>query len=184
MFSLIKNLHPGKQYSFQTSPSGRSLPMTVKEFIASKYASEEVITVDDGIGSDSTRIWSTYDGWDVKAFGQLVCMFVLFIDKQQKVNSDFIDCAIGDGLNVLDAVGTWFQGTELSVEIMHHLDGSSGLLDIDIAGIDSVRRVVLSMDIKKGDMFNIYYGDSSKGGGSWNNDLVTTLRHYFKSQVT
>lgn len=183
MFSLIKNLHPGKEYSFQTSPSGRSLPMKVKEFLASKYASEEVITVDDGIGPESKRIWSTYDGWNVEAFAQLVFMFVLFIDKQQKVNPEFIDCAIRDRLSVLDAVGTWFHGTEISVEIMHHLEGSSGLLDIDIAGIDSVRRVVLSMDITKGDMFNIYYGDSSKGGGTWNTDLVTTLRNYFQAQV-
>lgn len=180
MFLLTENLHPAQQYSFQTSPSGRSLPISVKQFLASKLAAEQLITVDDGIGADSTRIWSTYDGWNVNSFAKMVQSFVEFIDKKQKINPEFVDCVIRDRLTVLEAVSTWFLGTDISVLIVHHLEGSSGLLDIDIEGIHSVRRVVLPMDIKADDMFNVYYGESSKGGATWKTDLVTTLNNYFQ----
>ncbi|MBE8233121.1 MAG: hypothetical protein HAW67_05240 [Endozoicomonadaceae bacterium] len=183
MITITKDLNPVKEYSFQTSPSGRTLPMTVKQFLNCSYAKEELITVDDGFGSDLKRIWSTYDGWDVQTYSELVCKFVGFIDKAQDVNPEFIDSAIGDGLSVSLAVNSWFEGSELSVEIEHHAAGTSGLLDIDIQGVDTVRRVVLGMDIKKRDMFNIYYGESTKGGGTWDKDLVTTLRNYFQSKA-
>ena len=163
MCVLSKDLNPAKEYSFQSSPSGRTLPMTVKQFLNCSHANEELITVYDGFGPDSNRVWSTYDGWTVQTYADLVRDFVEFIDSKQDVNSEFIDCAINDKLSVSEAVASWFDGTTLSVEIMHHSEGSSGLLDIDIEGISSVRRVVLRMDIKKGDMFNIYYGESSKG---------------------
>ena len=183
MITITKDLNPVKEYSFQTSPSGRTLPMTVKQFINCRHAKEELITVDDGFGPDSKRVWSTYIGWNTQAYSDLVCGFVAFIDKTQDVNSEFIDSAIEDELSVSEAVRSWFSGSDISVEIEHHLAGTSGLLDIDIQGIDTVRRVVLGMDIKKRDMFNIYYGESSKGGGAWDKDLVTTLKNYFQSEA-
>ncbi len=183
MITITKDLNPSKEYSFQTSPSGRTLPMTVKQFLNCSHAEEELITVDDGFGEDSKRVWSTYDGWDIQAFSDLVCGFVEFIDKSQEVNPEFIECAFEDELSVAEAVESWFSGSELAVEVMHHSEGTSGLLDIDIQGVDTVRRVVLRMDIKKRDMFNIYYGESSKGGGTWDTDLVTTLNNYFQSKA-
>jgi hypothetical protein len=183
MISITKDLNPVKEYSFQTSPNGRTLPMTVKQFLNCSHALEELITVDDGFGSDSKRIWSTYDGWNIQAYSELVCGFVAFIDKTQDVNPEFIDSAIGDDLSVSEAVRSWFSGSDISVEIEHHAVGTSGLLDIDIQGIDTVRRVVLGMDVKKRDMFNIYYCESSKGGGIWDKDLVTSLKNYFQSEA-
>lgn len=180
---IIKNLHPSKKYSFQTSPSGRTLPITVKQFLNCSHASEEIITVDDGFGCEAERVWSTYDGWNVGAYAKLVADFVAFIDKSQKVGSDFIDAAIHDELTVAEATQTWFEGSEISIyEIVHHANGTSGLIDIDIEGINTTRRVVLSMSIKKNDMFNIYYDESSKGGGTWDTDLVTTLNNYFTNK--
>lgn len=179
MITITKDLNPSKEYSFQTSPSGRTLPMTVRQFLNCSHAKEELITVDNGFGADSKRIWSKYDEWDVQAYADLVCDFVAFIDKTQDVNHEFIDSAIGDELSVHEAVNSWFNGSELSVEIEHHAIGTTGFLDIDIEGISTVRRVVLGMNVKKNDMFNIYYGESTKGGGTWDTDLVTTLRSYF-----
>lgn len=179
MITITKDLNPAKEYSFQTSPSGITLPMTVKKFLNCSHAKEELITVDDNFGPDSKRIWSTYDGWDVQAYSDLVCELVTFIDTTQDVNQEFIDSAIRDGLGVSEAVSSWFEGSELSVGVEHHAEGTSGLLDIDIQGVSTVRSVVLSLNIKTKDMFNIYYGESSKGGGTWNKDLVTTLRNYF-----
>jgi hypothetical protein len=183
MFTITKDLNPAKEYSFLTSPSGRTLPMTVKQLLNCNHANEEIMTVDDGFGSDSNRIWSAYNDWDAQAYSDLVCEFITLIDKSQDVNPEFIDNAIGDELSVSEAVTSWFENSELSVEIEHHAGGTSGLLDIDIQGIETVRRVVLGMDIKKTDMFNIYYGESSKGGGTWDKDLVTTLRKYFQSEA-
>lgn len=178
-----KDLDPTQEYSFQTSPSGRTLPMTVKQFLNCKHATEELISVDNGIGPDSKRIWSTYDGWNAQSYADLVNAFVGLIDKEQKVTPEFIDCAIDDGLTISDAVSSWFVGSELAVEIEYHANGTTGLVDIDIQGVKSLRRVVLRMDITKGDMFNIYYGESSKGGGTWCTDLRTTLENYFQTKV-
>lgn len=179
MIIITKDLNPYKEYSFQTSPSGRTLPMTVKQFLNCSHAKEKLITVDNGLGADSKSIWSKCEGWDVQAYSDLVCDFVVFIDKSQDVNNEFIYSAIGDELSVSEAVNSWFEGSELSVKIEHHAVGISGLLDIDIKGVSTVRRVVLGMNVKKNDMFNIYYGESTKGGGAWDADLVTTLRNYF-----
>lgn len=154
--------------------------MTVSQFIDTPFAAEELITVDSGIGHDSIRLWSTYEGWCAQAFGEHVRDVISFVDKSQDVADEFIDSAIKDGLSVFDAVSTYFEGTTLLVNVELHVNGETGLLDIDIEGIDSVRRVKLPMGIKQGDMFNVYYAESSKGGGTWDTDLVTTLNNFFK----
>jgi hypothetical protein len=183
MITITKDLNPAKEYRFQTSSKSMTLPMTVKQFLNCSHAKEELIAVDEGLGPDSKLIWSTSDGWNVQAYSDLVCNFITFVDKTHDVYPEFIDSAIGDELSVSEAVSSWFSGSDISVEIEHHLDGTSGLLDIDILGIDTVRRVVIGMDIKKRDMFNIYYGESTKGGGTWDKDLVTTLKKYFQSEA-
>jgi hypothetical protein len=183
MIKITKDLNPFKEYSFQTSSKCMSLPMTVKQFLNCSHAKEKLIAVDEGLGPASELIWSTYDGWNVQAYSDLVCEFVGFIDKTQDVNPEFIDSAIEDELSVYEAVSSWFECSEISLDIDHHLGGESGLLDIDIQGIYAVRRVVISINIKKGDMFNIYYEESSKGGGTWDKDLVTTLKNYFQYEA-
>lgn len=42
-----------------------------------------------------------------------------------------------------------------------------GFHDFDIAGFASVRRATVSPAIKKGDQFNLFFGESSKVGARW-----------------
>lgn len=178
MKSIIANLDPSKNYSFLTSLSGRSYPCTVKQFMESKYINEHLVSISEGFGPDSIHVWSTYSGWNVDAFSALVKSFVSLIDKTEKVNPEFIDCVTEEGISVLQAVFNWFHGTEISVEVTQHADGISGLLDVEIEGIGTVRRAVLGMNIKNGDMFNVYYGENSKGAAIWKGDLVSSLSAY------
>lgn len=183
MKSVIFNINPRKSYSFQTSPSGRCLPCTVKEFLKSPFAKEELISIDEGIGPDSMPVWSTYDGWHAERYVSLVRDFILFIDKTQIVNNEFLAVCIRDQRSVLEAVSIWFEGSELSVEVSHHAQGETGLLDISIEGIGSIRRVVLPIDIQERDMFNVYYDENSKGGGVWSKDLVNTLSDFVQAEA-
>jgi hypothetical protein len=179
MLILNKELNPSANYSFQTSPSGRTEPMPVKQFLRGDLINEELVAVHSSLDDKSSVIWTTYNGWDIEAYKGILEGFISFIDASQEVNPEFIDCALQDELSISEAVESWFNGTELAVDIEHHLRGTSGLIDVDIQGVGSVRRVVLSMDIAKGDMFNVYYGESAKGGGTWNTDLKTSLTEFF-----
>ena len=178
--NITKNLNPSKNYSFQTFPSGRTLPMTVGQFANCSHAKEEIITVGHGIGKN--KVWSVYEGWEPNEYANLVIDLVALIDKTQDVtaNPEFIDTALDDELTVFDAVSSWFEGTKVSVKIEQHAKGSTGLIDIDIKGVHSVRRVVLDMNIKTGDIFNFYHGESSKGGAFWKGDLLETLNSFFE----
>lgn len=179
MILLNKELNPSENYCFQTTDSGRTEPMTVKHFLSGELINEELVAVHSGSGDKSCVIWSTHNGWDIEAYKSILEGFISLIDATQEVNPEFIDCALQDELSISEAVESWFSGSDLCISIEHHAGGSSGLIDIDIQGVGSVRRVVLPMNITKGDMFNIYYGDSSKAGGTWNNDLKTTLTEFF-----
>jgi hypothetical protein len=46
----------------------------------------------------------------------------------------------------------------------------NGLYDFDVIDAGSISRVTVSETIKKGDTFNIYFGESSKEGGIWQGD--------------
>ncbi len=43
----------------------------------------------------------------------------------------------------------------------------NGFYDFDVTEAGSIKRVTVASDIKQGDMFNVYYGDSSKEGAIW-----------------
>jgi hypothetical protein len=180
MISIIKDLNPTKEYSFRTSPSGWTSPMTVKQLLMSSREQEIIIMISEGTGLGAKNVWSLCDGWYANLFSELVSGFVTLIDREQTVNPEFIDSALNDDLSVSAAVASWFEGSEISVEVEHHAQGHTGLMDIDIKGIGSSRRAVLNMNrMKKGEMFNVYYGESSKGGAFWDKDLVTTLKGFF-----
>ena len=57
--------------------------------------------------------------------------------------------------------------------------------DYDIAGYikgnEVVDRAVVPYKIKKGDIFNVYYGESSKAGCEWMGDLKSSLEAWIKS---
>ncbi|MEZ9701225.1 hypothetical protein AB4455_06135 [Vibrio sp. 10N.261.46.E12] len=43
----------------------------------------------------------------------------------------------------------------------------NGFYDFDVTDVGSIRRVTISDTIKPGEMFNVYYGESSKGSVIW-----------------
>lgn len=155
--------------------------MTVKQFVRCRQAHEELITIDADIGPGSAKVWSTYDGWSASSFAKLVTGFVIIIDQSQEVNSEFIDSALQDELSVLEAVASWFGGTSVSISIVQHAEGESGLIDVSIEGLSSIRRAVFDTAIQNGEHFNVYFGDSSKGGAIWHTDLLSSLRAYSAS---
>lgn len=184
MNPMLLNLDPSTEYSFQTSPSGRTLPITVKQFLNCRQAGEDLITIDGDFGPGSVNIWSTYDGWCESSFAKLVLDFVAIIDQSQEPGSAFIQGALSQGLSVPEAVSKWFIAQPISVDIMHHAEGTTGLIDVSIEGVSSARRAVFSMAIQKGECFNVYYGDGSKGSAVWHTDLLSSLTSFFLSNQT
>ncbi|MBO1897768.1 hypothetical protein HNW13_018680 [Shewanella sp. BF02_Schw] len=101
---------------------------------------------------------------------------ITLFDSHAEVPPEYTDRALEDGLSVFDAVNDWFSDEVIKFELSHHLsDVNSRLVDIDVTGIGTIRRIVISMDIKQGDLFNVYYSESSKGGALFNTDIMTTL---------
>lgn len=47
------------------------------------------------------------------------------------------------------------------------VSATNGFHDFDVTGAGSIRRVTVRDDVKRGDVFNVYYGESSKGGAKW-----------------
>ena len=184
MISLYKDLNPLRKYAFQVSGLLKESSGTAKTVVSSGLLSEDVIKVERVNGDVIARVWSFEQGWNIEEYTKHVCEFVALIDGSQEVSPEFIECALHDGLGVADAVNSWFKETPISVQIEHHLSGFSGLLDIDIGGIGDIHRVVLPMDIQEGDVFNVYHGKSSKSGGVWSGDLVTSLEALVKGEAT
>jgi hypothetical protein len=142
-------------------------------------AKEELLSVNSETESYSTNVWSKKDCWYANSFFSLFNDALVLIDKEQVVIPAFIDSALSDCMGVADAVNSLFSGTDIFIGVKHHADGITGLVDIDIKGIGSVSRVVIDVNIKRGDMFNVYFDEDSKGGAFWDNDLVTSLSNFF-----
>lgn len=186
MFELHKNLSPSKKYSFQTAVSGRTLPMSLKAFLSSAAAKERLITVDSWFGPDSVRIWSTYEGWDADCYGALIKDFVSLVDGQVKILPEFIAQAMAEDLSVCQAVDGFFSDTDSIVSCSLHTDGLTGFLDVSIERADAefgVARAVFPANIAKGEQFNLYYGQSSKGGAVWIGDLKRSVKSYFQKTL-
>lgn len=183
MFELHKNLNPSAQYSFQTSRYGRMLPMDLKTFYSSVAATDSVITVDTGIGPDSVRVWSTYEGWNIDCYGALIKDFVSLVDGKAKVPPEFINQALTGGLSVCQAVNRFFCDIDLlfSFSFSLHADGATGMLDVDVGRGGEVSRAVFPANIAKGEQFNLYYGESSKGGAVWAGDVKRSVNAYFQN---
>ena len=61
LMKVLGILDRNNKYSFQLSVSGRSLPMTVDEFLNHpEFPKEDIISIDDSIGMYAKRIWGKY----------------------------------------------------------------------------------------------------------------------------
>tara|TARA_Y100001936_G_C16055107_1_gene660438 strand:+ start:918 stop:1490 length:573 start_codon:yes stop_codon:yes gene_type:complete len=178
MCELLHSLNPLKRYAFHT-PEGKSHPMLVKEF-KKQYGNVDIYAIELANGKTMSEVWDVQTSWEPDAYATLVRDFIRFIDCSQKPGDTFIINCMEKGLSPAGAVTAWFESSPINVVIEHHLGADSGLLDIDITGIDTVRRIVLPMDAKDSDLFNIYYDVSRKGGCLWKRDVITTLRSFFR----
>lgn len=51
-----------------------------------------------------------------------------------------------------------------------------GYSDYNVTGAGTITRMTAGENIKKGDMFNIFYGENSKAGSKWLGDAESSLR--------
>lgn len=185
MIEIAKDLDPCRAYSFQTDPSGRTFPMTVKEFLGSKFGGEKIITVDDGFGPDSNRVWSTYEGWSEKHYISLVRSFIELIDSGSEVTNEFICQSMKDGLGVQQTVTKWFFGTEIYVEISHFQSNASDkeTLKVIIQGVGSVRFVIMPMHMQPNSQVFINHGLDQRDYPVWEGDLLRTINGFFEKII-
>lgn len=59
-----------------------------------------------------------------------------------------------------------------------------GFQDYDIKGHSVLRRACIPHDIKKGENFNLYHGESSKSGVKWTGALSDSLHKWLSSENT
>lgn len=185
MQQIISQLNQASEYIFHSVPGGESKSMKPTDFLKSHdHDGEEckltMVLQERKNGVES--VWSLSDGWALKPYKTLVERLIKLVHKEAEIPKEFIEFTHSSNLSPYDSASCYFADYSVNVEFMPHSEGSTGLLDFDISGIDSVRRVVFSSDIKKGDMFNIYFGESSKGGAFWNTDLLTTISDFFKQR--
>lgn len=57
---------------------------------------------------------------------------------------------------------------------------SNGFHDYDVIGHTLLRRVAIPHGIKEGEMFNVYYGESSKAGAVWRGGIEKSLEAWLR----
>jgi hypothetical protein len=58
-----------------------------------------------------------------------------------------------------------------------------GFDDYDVVGHTTLRRVCVPQGIRKGDIFNVYFGISSKGGAKWLGSLEVSLTAWIAENI-
>lgn len=57
------------------------------------------------------------------------------------------------------------------------ISSEHGFDDYDVQGHDVIHRICVPHSIRKGGIFNVYHGDSSKSGFVWQGDLPKSMAH-------
>jgi len=119
---------------------------------------------------------------NIELYATNVTKLINLLNHNVNVNPEFIDQAFEDGLTTVEAVTSWFSDEEIKFDVTHHLGNTDfKLVDVYINGLGSIKRVVFNTEITKGDLFNVYYCESSKGGAIFTKDIITTLK-LFKAE--
>ena len=58
------------------------------------------------------------------------------------------------------------------------VETKNGYDDYDISGMGDITRVALRPNIKRGDLFNVYYSKCSKGGAIWKGYMEKSLESF------
>lgn len=71
-------------------------------------------------------------------------------------------------------------GEDISVVLA---SSEHGFDDFDVTGHACIRRACVPNGIKPGDHFNVYFGESSKGGCRWDGELISSLQSFIAPEV-
>jgi hypothetical protein len=188
--AIITSLLPGTQYNFHTK-SGQVTNAVLPHVYLEMFKESDpldMITIDTG-GEEKTAWLSnnTMGEWNEDIYANIVFSIIGLIDisfdAENATNDEFIPQAINDALTPIEAVNSWLSdaldGTKIIVS-RHVKD----MLDIELTStsgqLSVMRRVVIDQKPNKGDMFNVYYGDSSKGGAIFNRDILTSVTNFLR----
>lgn len=170
---ILGALVPSQTYSFQTSPGGRTLPCLPAEFVKSAQYKESLISIDDGIGEQSTRIWAVYEGYGEKAYAHLVTSLFRFLTGKALKDDALVNLGYLSQQSIYHTVSECCKKMiGVDIALSAHIDG---LIDVTVNDFGGIRRAVIARTIKKGDIFNVYHGQSSKNGGDWGGNLIDSL---------
>lgn len=50
-----------------------------------------------------------------------------------------------------------------------------GFSDYDVSGHSTIKRVTVGQNMRKGERFNVYFKDGSKGGATWAGTLAQSM---------
>ena len=191
---IIQSLLPNRQYNFSTvsGASAKSVyPHVYLEMFSDDDELRQITMVEN---AQEIPIWysngiANWGSWNEDAYSKIVFEILDLLDKDldayNATGENFITQAIKDGLHPIEAVNSWLSDTYTGakVTVSRHV---KDMLDIDfeVSGDKCEHamcwRVVIDQNPKKGDIFNVYYGENSKGGASLDTCVLSSIRKYFR----
>lgn len=190
--AIIQSLLPNTQYTFSTISGAVTkfvYPHVYLEMFSDDDELRQVTMVED---SQEIPVWDSngianWGRWNEDVYSKIVFDILDLLDKDldayNATGDDFITQAVEDGLHPIDAVNSWlsdaYPGAKITVS-RHVKD----MLDIDFTfsggELSPLRRIVIDQSPRKGDIFNVYYAESSKGGATFDTDILTSVKSYFR----
>lgn len=116
-------------------------------------------------------MWSSENGWQEAQYALLAQHFAQMICSDCELTSEFIVQCISDDLDVIEAVNSWFDDSDIELH-----DNRFGFIDFTVR-YDVVRRVCLSPMPKNGEYFNFHYGEDSKSSMKWVGDVELSIAY-------
>lgn len=192
--NIIKNLIPNQLYSFYTAGGNISKSVTPHVYLEMLNTSDRLSKINIVLKDKETTVWQRNDGieeWDADFYSNVVFSVLDLIDKhfnaEDVTNEHFIIQAIEDGLTPIEAVNSWLSNAlpNTTIVVSRHI---KDMLDIELTAVagelSKMRRVVIEQAPSKGDVFNVYYGESSKGGAVFDRDVLKSVGNYLSSIET
>lgn len=114
--------------------------------------------------------------FDIEQYSKEVFEYISIVDKEDfnEISSEYIDCAKDNELNSIQAANDWFAENQVRYKLVNIRHGYK---DYDVIGHKTLRRLKVPNNVKNGDIINMYYGESTKSGLKWENDIVTSMKN-------
>lgn len=189
--NTIKNLIPNQLYSFYTAGGNISKSVTPHVYLEMLNTSDRLRKINIVLKDKETTVWQRNGGveeWDTDFYSNVVFSILDLINKhfnaENVTNEQFITQAIEDGLTPIDAVNSWLSNTlpNTKIVVSRHI---KDMLDIELTAVSgelsNMRRVVIEQAPSNGDVFNVYYGETSKGGAVFDRDVFKSVTNYLRN---